>query len=342
MCSSGAVKRGPRGRDMACGGDARCGRATCDRGASGRGRGLPRTRIAAASRRRDLRRRVRAREQQIFPRLRLVGQVAQQVGRMVGDDQRHVAVAVDAAAQARDRRVDVEQRRRGALAQRDDELRARSARSAGRDRAGRPSTSRGSGVRLSGRPALEHVGDVDVCAAGEPERRQHVVEQAARLADEGLALRVLLGARAPRRRTATRRARRRRPAPICCARAAEPAGGAGVDVGGEIRPVERGDARVGAHRRAGRAPRPRRLRRASLAARRARAAAARPRRASRRGAPARRQPGGAAASSAAAGRARSGCRHAWPSSAPLYARGSGKRAAHHQRVLARRVGVAAG
>ena len=42
---------------------------------------------------------------------------------MIGHDQRHAAIAMDAPAQARDRRVGAEQQRRRALAQRDDELR---------------------------------------------------------------------------------------------------------------------------------------------------------------------------------------------------------------------------
>ena len=42
---------------------------------------------------------------------------------MIRDDQRRAAVAMHAIAQARDRRVDVEQRARRALAQRDDQLR---------------------------------------------------------------------------------------------------------------------------------------------------------------------------------------------------------------------------
>src|SRR4030095_2402034 len=63
------------------------------------------------------------RKQQIFPRLRLVGQIAQEISGMVSHNERHALVTVNAAAQARDRRIDIEQRRRGALSQRDDDLR---------------------------------------------------------------------------------------------------------------------------------------------------------------------------------------------------------------------------
>src|SRR6266513_2771095 len=48
---------------------------------------------------------------QIFPCLRLVGQVAQEVGRMVCHDQRHRAVTMNPYTHAGDGGVDVEQRR---------------------------------------------------------------------------------------------------------------------------------------------------------------------------------------------------------------------------------------
>ena len=64
----------------------------------------------------------RPRKAQIFPCLSFVGQVAQQVGRMVGHDQRNAVVAMNPSAKARDRRFRVQQSRRRALAQGDDEL----------------------------------------------------------------------------------------------------------------------------------------------------------------------------------------------------------------------------
>src|SRR5579862_1615181 len=64
-----------------------------------------------------------SREQQVLPGLRLVAGGAQQVGRMVRDDQRRAAIAVHAVAKARDRRIDFEQRTRGASAERDDQRR---------------------------------------------------------------------------------------------------------------------------------------------------------------------------------------------------------------------------
>src|SRR5690606_9097362 len=45
------------------------------------------------------------------------------------------------------------------------------------------------------RPALDRIRDIDVLAAAQADCTEHVVEQASRLADEGLALAVLLLAR---------------------------------------------------------------------------------------------------------------------------------------------------
>ena len=53
----------------------------------------------------------------------------------------------------------------------------------------------GLGIAVARRPALEHVGDVDVLAALESDRGEHVVEQLPRLADERVAEPVLLCAR---------------------------------------------------------------------------------------------------------------------------------------------------
>src|SRR5258705_6672692 len=65
-----------------------------------------------------------SREYKIFPRLRLVGQIAQQVCGMIGDDQRYAAIRVDPAAQRSDRRFGIEQRQRRESSQRNDQLRS--------------------------------------------------------------------------------------------------------------------------------------------------------------------------------------------------------------------------
>ena len=60
------------------------------------------------------------REEQVLPGLRLVGEVSQQVGRVVGDDERDAAIGVDLAAQACQARLVAREADRGGLAQRDD------------------------------------------------------------------------------------------------------------------------------------------------------------------------------------------------------------------------------
>src|ERR1044072_3895649 len=61
-------------------------------------------------------------EDEVGPGLRLVGEISQQVGRMVGDDARPAGVAVEAPAEAGDAGVGLEERLRGEAAHRDDEL----------------------------------------------------------------------------------------------------------------------------------------------------------------------------------------------------------------------------
>src|SRR5262249_11044833 len=135
-----------------------------------------------------------AREAQVLPGLRLVGKVAQQVRGVVGHDQRHALVAMQAPAQARDARLGAEQRLHREAPHREyqfglDQLElAQQVRRALRD-------LEGLGVAVARRAALEYVADVDVLAACEADRGEHVVEQPPGLADERLAARVLLGAR---------------------------------------------------------------------------------------------------------------------------------------------------
>src|SRR5512139_467480 len=63
------------------------------------------------------------REEQVLPGLRLVGEVPQQVGRVVGDDERDAAMGMDPAPEAREARLLAREPHGGGLAQRDDDLR---------------------------------------------------------------------------------------------------------------------------------------------------------------------------------------------------------------------------
>ena len=133
-------------------------------------------------------------EDEVFPGLGLVLEGAQQIRRMVGHDQRHAGVAVHPAAQAGNRGAGFQQRLRGEAPHREDQLRLdqldllQEMRAALRDFLRRR-------VAVSRRAALEHVRDVDVGAARKADRRQHVVEQLARLADERIAEAILFRAR---------------------------------------------------------------------------------------------------------------------------------------------------
>ena len=180
-------------------------------------------------------------QEHIFPCLGLVRKVTQQVRGVVGDDQRHAAVLVHPAPQAGNGRVGVEQQRGGALAECDDELRP--------DQLDltfqiRPACGRlvGLGRTVVGRTAFEHVRDVDVATAREPKRGQHIVEQAPRLADEGLAPGILFRARCladeqPLRVDIADAGDRLVPGP------AQAACVAGIDVRGKIGPRQRRDSR---------------------------------------------------------------------------------------------------
>ena len=159
---------------------------------------------------------VRTRKAQIFPRLGLVRQGAQQVGGMIGHDQRNAMCLVQLAAQAGDgaRRVPAGAaqppcpRRRSAW--------AGSARSGASDKARRRPSRPASGLRLPGGRHLTILAIYTLLAALQADGRQHVVEQLAGLADERLALRDPRPRPAPRRRTASRPFRRRRRTPSGC------------------------------------------------------------------------------------------------------------------------------
>src|SRR5207245_8378327 len=62
-------------------------------------------------------------EAQVFPGLGLVGKIAQQIGRVIGHDERHALIAMQAPAQARDTRLGVEQRLYGEAPHREDQFR---------------------------------------------------------------------------------------------------------------------------------------------------------------------------------------------------------------------------
>ena len=87
-----------------------------------------------------------------------------------------------------------------------------------RSRYGRHASDLGRlGRAVVGRPALEHVGDVDVAAARDAKRREHVVEQPPGLPHERLASRIFFRARRLADEQPLRVSYRPRRAPICCA-----------------------------------------------------------------------------------------------------------------------------
>ncbi len=112
---------------------------------------------------------------------------------MIGDDEGHALITVQAAAQRSDAGVGVEQRLAGEAPHGEDQLGpdqfdlAREKRRALRH-------FRVLGIAVSRRPALEHIGDVDVLPALQVDAREHAVEQFPRLTNKGLAARVFFGA----------------------------------------------------------------------------------------------------------------------------------------------------
>src|SRR5215813_6890249 len=114
---------------------------------------------------------------------------------MIGYDERRAAVTVQLAAHAADAGLGRKQVGRGDLAQRDDELRPDQLDLAVQVRL---ATQRFAGLRIAVArgPAFDAIRDIDAVAAPDTDRREHIVQQPAGLADERLALRILLGARA--------------------------------------------------------------------------------------------------------------------------------------------------
>src|SRR3989441_13088184 len=133
-------------------------------------------------------------EAQVFPGLGLVGKIAQQISRVIGHDERHALIAMQPPAQARDARLGVEQRLHGKAPHREDQFRLDELELA--QQVGRALADlEGLRIAVARRAALEHVADVDVLAAREADRGEHVVEQATGLPHERLAPRVFLGTR---------------------------------------------------------------------------------------------------------------------------------------------------
>src|SRR3972149_7431232 len=108
-------------------------------------------------------------EAQILPGFRFFRQAAQQIGRVISNDQGYAAIPVQLAAQAPDGCTGVEQRLHGEATHRNDQLGTDELDLALKVR-GALRHLRGSGVAVSGRPALEYVGDVDVLAASRSDR----------------------------------------------------------------------------------------------------------------------------------------------------------------------------
>src|SRR5258706_2244997 len=145
-----------------------------------------------------------AREDEVLPRLGLLRQAAQEVGRVIGDHERRALVAMHPAAQAGEARFGVEQPHRRGLAEGDDEP--------GLDELDLPvevGRARGGLLRrgraIARRAAFHDIGDVDLAPALDADRREHAVEELAGLPDEGFALLVLIRTRSfadeePRRR----------------------------------------------------------------------------------------------------------------------------------------------
>jgi hypothetical protein len=168
---------------------------------------------------------------------------------VIGDDGRHLAPAdaqpVHAAAQRRDRRVGVQHRLRREAAHHQHQPRLQQFDLPQQERlAGRHLLRLR--VAVARRTALQHVGDehrpLRVRLPRAADRGQHVVEQAAGLADEGLAARVFLGPG----RLADQHPRRRPAADAedgVCARPAQLAGRAGGHRRLQLLPVHRRDRR---------------------------------------------------------------------------------------------------
>ena len=129
---------------------------------------------------------------QVGPGFLLLARVAQQIGRVVGDDELRSAEGVDAAAQACQWLALAQQIGCGGGAEGDDDLRT--------DNFNLAEEKRRAGVgfvrlrrAVLRRAAFDHVGDVDFFAL-EAHGADHVVEQLAGAAYERQALRILVGA----------------------------------------------------------------------------------------------------------------------------------------------------
>ena len=132
-------------------------------------------------------------QHQILPRLALFPGAAQQVGRVVGHDQRYAVVAQPLAAQARERNIGLEQTVGGVSPERDNELGANVFDLADQIRLALRHLLR-LRVAVAGRSALQYVRDIDLLAL-EAHGEQHGVQQLAGAAHERLALPVFVRTR---------------------------------------------------------------------------------------------------------------------------------------------------
>src|SRR5262245_52920102 len=133
-------------------------------------------------------------ELEIFPghALVLLTRVAQQECRMEGRNQHGAAVWMEAPAQLADRLLRLEQRLRGHAAEREHHLRLQDGELRGQERRARGQLV-GLGVAIAGRPTKDCIRDVHLVAR-ELDRLEHLGQELACAADEGLALDVLVGA----------------------------------------------------------------------------------------------------------------------------------------------------
>src|SRR5829696_8176430 len=114
-------------------------------------------------------------ELDIFPGGALPGRIAQQGCRMIGDDQRHAVVSVDAAPQLADRLLGVQQSLGGERPERNDHLGANELELPHQVRAARHHLL-GARVSIARRPMLEDIADEDV-APLQADRREDLRQQ---------------------------------------------------------------------------------------------------------------------------------------------------------------------
>ncbi len=168
-------------------------------------------------------RRVRRAKQQVLPGLGLVGEVAQQVGGMVGHDDRRGLVVGAPSRAGSPRLASVASRRiGGGLAEGHDDAAARSARSGGRGTGAHAAASSRRRRAVARRAALHHVGDVDLAPALEARCGRAWSRAGARPGPRTARPARLRPRPGPRRRTSTARPRLPTPNTACLRLAQSP------------------------------------------------------------------------------------------------------------------------